>query len=198
MNVYSYDGRVRNLSPEKGNVTIDEFYNLRENSNQIMEYIDGVIFMSPSPSTKHQRISGRLHAKLFQLLEDSDCEVFHAPFDIELIDKTIKDTKIVVPDLSVICDKRGLTEERYVGIPSIIIEIVSPSNQSHDLVFKLNLYMEYGVKEYWIVNPILNTIQLYNLVDNGQYELRDIAKEKGKIHSTVLPNFIVDVEKVFA
>ena len=71
--------------------------------------------MSPSPSTKHQRISGRLHAQLFQLLEDSDCEVFHVPIDIELTDKTIKDTKIIVPDLSVICDKRGLTEERYVG-----------------------------------------------------------------------------------
>lgn len=199
MNVYTSDGRMRILSlPEKSNVTLNEFYNLRENSNQIMEYIDGVIFMSPSPSTKHQRISGRLYVQLFHILEGSDCEVFHAPFDIELTDETIADTKIVVPDLSVICDKNGLTDEKYIGVPSIIIEIVSPSNQSHDLVFKLNLYMQYGVKEYWIVNPILNTIQLYNLDEQGQYELRDLAKEKGQIHSTIFPTFIVDTEKIFA
>lgn len=199
MNVYTSDGRMRILSlPEKSNVTLNEFYNLRENSNQIMEYIDGVIFMSPSPSTKHQRISGRLYVQLFQILEGSDCEVFHAPFDIELTDETIADTKIVVPDLSVICDKNGLTDEKYIGVPSIIIEIVSPSNQSHDLVFKLNLYMQYGVKEYWIVNPILNTIQLYNLDEQGQYELHDLAKEKGQIHSTIFPTFIVDTEKIFA
>ena len=199
MNVYTSDGRMRILSlPEKSNVTLNEFYNLRENSNQIMEYIDGVIFTSPSPSTKHQRISGRLYIQLFQILEGSDCEVFHAPFDIELTDETIADTKIVVPDLSVICDKNGLTDEKYIGVPSIIIEIVSPSNQSHDLVFKLNLYMQYGVKEYWIVNPILNTIQLYNLDEQGQYELHDLAKEKGQIHSTIFPTFIVDTEKIFA
>ncbi|WP_373558584.1 Uma2 family endonuclease [Bacillus sp. FJAT-45350] len=63
-------------------------------------------------------------------------------------------TKIVIPDLSGICDKSGLNENRYVGVPTVIFEIISPSNQSHDLVFKLNLYMEYGVKEYWIVNPL--------------------------------------------
>jgi Uma2 family endonuclease len=189
---------VRILSlPEKRNLSLDEFYKLKENSDQIMEYIDGVIFMSPSPSTKHQRISGRLHAELFQLLDGSECEVFHAPFDVELTHEKMDGTKIVIPDLSVICDKSGLNEEKYVGVPTIIIEIVSPSNQSHDLVFKLNLHMQYGVKEYWIVNPILNTVQVYTLDDNKQYRLHDIAKDKGSIHSTILTKFIVDVEKIF-
>lgn len=184
--------------PKKKNLTVDEFYNLRENSDQIIEYIDGVIFMSPSPSTMHQRISGRLHAQLFQLLDGSDCEVFHAPFDVELSQQEMDGTKIVVPDLSVICDKNGLKEDKYVGVPPLIIEIVSPSNQSHDLVFKLNLYMQYGVKEYWIVNPLLNTVQVYTLDENKKYQLYDIAKEKGIIHSTIITKFVVDIEKVFA
>ncbi len=93
-------------------------------------------------------------------------------------------TKIVIPDLSVICDESGLKEERYVGVPSITMEIVSPSNQSYDLVFKLNLYMQYG---YWILNPILNTVQVYTFDDNKQYQLHDIAKDRGRIHSTILP-----------
>ena len=154
--------------------------------------------MSPSPSTKHQRISGRLHAQLFNLLEGTDCEVFHAPFDVELINEKIEGTKIIIPDLSVICDKSGLNENKYIGIPTMIFEIISPSNQSHDLVFKLNLYMQYGVKEYWIVNPLLNTIQVYLLEQENQYRQMDVAKEQGIIRSVVLQDFIVDLTKLFS
>lgn len=183
--------------PEEKKISLNEFYRLRENSDQVIEYIDGVIFMSPSPSTMHQRISGRLHAQLFRILDGSDCEVFHAPFDVELKNEKMEGNKIVIPDLSVICDKTGFTENKYVGVPSLIIEIISPSNQSHDLVFKLNLYMQYGVKEYWIVNPLLNTIQVY-MLDKNEYKLYDVAKDKGMIKSTLFNNFIVDLEKVFS
>ena len=75
--------RVVSLSSQKL-ITIQEFYQLHEQSEQVMEYIDGVVFKAPSPSTAHQRISGRLHAQFFNLLEGKECEVFHAPFDVEL------------------------------------------------------------------------------------------------------------------
>ncbi|QQK81809.1 Uma2 family endonuclease [Salicibibacter cibi] len=68
--------------------------------------------MSPTPSTKHQRISSRLHARLFQHLEKSDCEVFPASFDIELKNEEMEGAKIVIPDLSVICDKSGFDEAK--------------------------------------------------------------------------------------
>lgn len=80
----------------------------------------------------------------------------------------------------------------------MIIEISSPSNQSHDLVFKLNLYMQYGVKEYWIVNPLLKTIQQYVLDENSEFRLEDIAKDEGTVTSTIVPGFSVDVKKVFS
>jgi Uma2 family endonuclease len=184
--------------PKENHLTLAEFYHLRENTEQLIEFVDGVIFMSPSPSTMHQRISGRLHAQLFNLLEGKDCEVFHAPFDIELTKDNLDGTKIVIPDLSVICDKSGLNENKYVGVPTLIIEIISPSNQSHDLVFKLNLYMQYGVKEYWIVNPILNTVQVYKLESDGQYYQLDVAKGLGTIQSTIFQEFKVDLEKLFS
>jgi Uma2 family endonuclease len=184
--------------PRENHLALKEFYQLRENTEQLIEYVDGVIFMSPSPSTKHQRLSSRLHAQLFNLLEGNDCEVFHAPFDIELKKDNLDGTKIVIPDLSVICDKSGLNESKYVGVPTLIIEIISPSNQSHDLVFKLNLYMQYGVKEYWIVNPLLNTVQVYKLESDGQYYQLDVAKDKGTIQSTIFQEFKVDLEKLFS
>ena len=184
--------------PKQSHVTVEQFYKLRETTERLIEYVDGIVYMSPSPSTKHQRIAGRLHAQLFNILEGTDCEVFHAPFDVELTNEDIEGTKIVIPDLSVIFDKSGLNETRYVGVPAMIIEIISPSNQSHDLVFKLNLYMQYGVKEYWIVNPLLNTVQVYLLEQENQYRQMDVAKEQGVIRSVVLQDFEIDVEKLFA
>lgn len=183
--------------PEENFITIEAFYQMREAADSLLEYIDGVVFMSPSPSTKHQRVSGRLHAKLFNFLEGKDCEVFHAPFDIELRSKNMDGNKVVIPDLSVICDKSGLMENKYVGVPFLIMEILSPSNQAHDLVFKLNLYMQYGVKEYWIINPMLNIVQVYVLDDEGQYQQMDALKEKGTIQSNVLKGFELKLEELF-
>ncbi|MBC2725654.1 MAG: Uma2 family endonuclease [Desulfosporosinus sp.] len=183
-------------------ITMAEYNKLRENSESRFEYIDGIVYMTPSPSTKHQRISSRLHAKLFNFLEGKECEVFPAPFDIELRtaddnqgDQTEK-TKVVIPDLSVICDKTKLGENKYVGSPELIVEIISPSNQAHDLVKKLSLYMQYGVKEYWIVNPLLNTVQIYGLNEEGQYHQVEVLKETGIAHSEVLEGFSISLEEL--
>lgn len=184
--------------PQINRITIEEFYKLKEERNEVMEFVDGVVYMSPSPSTKHQRISGRLHAKLFNLLEGKMCEVFQAPFDIELSNENIQENKVVIPDLSVICDECGLGDNKYVGIPTLIIEIVSPSNQAHDLVFKLNLYMQYGVKEYWIVNPMIKSVLLYSLREDGQYDQVDVMKDKGIIYSRVIGGFDIDLEYLFS
>jgi Uma2 family endonuclease len=174
-----------------------DYLEIKEKSENILEYIDGIVYMSPSPSTKHQRISSKLHAKLYYLLEGKICEVFHAPFDILLKNDDIEGEKLVIPDLSVICDKNGFTDNKYIGVPSLIIEILSPSNQSHDLVTKLNLYMKYGVKEYWIVNPILNTVMLYALNEEKMYEQIIVKTETGIVKSKFLENFEVDIEELF-
>ena len=84
-----------------------------------------------------------------------------------------------------------------VGVLDVMIEIISPSNQSHDLVTKLNIYMQYGVKEYWIINPLLNTVQLYTLNDQCQYHQKDVVRELGVVQSRELRGFEVDVEILF-
>ncbi|MCM3767658.1 Uma2 family endonuclease [Neobacillus niacini] len=181
----------------KESMTIDEYFKIREESERYLEYIDGLVYMSPSPSTKHQRLSSRLHLKLGNFLQGKSCEVFSAPFDIELKIESIEGTKIVIPDLSVICEKRGFTESRYIGVPNLIVEILSPSNQSHDLVTKLNLYMNYGVMEYWIVNPMLNAVTVYSLYDEKMYEQHDMKIEIGVVTSKFLEGFSVDLKGFF-
>lgn len=151
--------------PQENFVTLDDYYKMKEDTESPLEYIDGVVFMTPSPSTQYQRISSRLHARLFNFLEEKDCEVFQAPFDVELDNEKM--------------------------------DVLSPSNQSHDLVFKLNLYMQYGVKEYWIINPMLNAVLDYTINSEGQYQQMEALKGKGLIQSEVLKGFQVRLEELF-
>jgi Uma2 family endonuclease len=182
---------------QKKYVSYDEYLRMRENSDSIIEYLDGMICMSPSPSTKHQRLSGRLNTKLMLFLEDSECEVFQAPYDIELKKEGLEGNKLVIPDLSVICDKIGLIDNKYIGVPPLIVEILSPSNQAHDLITKLNIYMQYGVNEYWIVNPLKDAITVYVLNDEGLYEQADVKVSRGVVESTFLKGFKIDLEYLF-
>jgi len=87
---------------------------------------------------------------------------------------------IVEPDISVICDRNKLTERGCTGAPDWIIEIISPGNSSHDYIRKLNLYADAGVREYWIVNPINNTVLVYYLEESkfevSSYTFQDKIK----------------------
>ncbi|RWR04136.1 Uma2 family endonuclease [Siminovitchia fortis] len=178
-------------------ISFMEYEEMRKDSDERLEYVDGVVYMSPSPSTRHQRISVKLSAKLFNLLDGTGCEVLTAPYDIELAggEKDEQPT-VIIPDLSVICDQSGFTDQRYIGTPDLIIEIVSPSNQSYDLIFKTNLYQKNKVKEYWIVNPILDNIMVYTLDENDQYCLVENEKE-GIVKSRIIEGFEVDVQAIF-
>src|SRR5690606_1431611 len=116
----------------KAYISVDEYFKIRESSEEVLEYIDGAVYMTPSPSTKHQRISSRLHIKFGNFLERNRCKVFHDQIDIELKKEEIERTKIVIPDISVICNKDGLTDQRDVGVPELNVENLSPPNQSQE------------------------------------------------------------------
>jgi Uma2 family endonuclease len=182
---------------QKDCMSFEEYLRVRENSEELLEYIDGIVYMTPSLSTIHQRISTKIQFEFSKYLQDKSCEVFAAPYDIELRNDKMDGTKIVIPDISIICDKSGFTDAKYIGVPSLIVEILSPSNQSHDLITKLNLYMNYGVKEYWIINPMLKTITVYSLNQEGMYEQFDIKTERGMVASKLLEGFHVDVQSLF-
>ncbi len=178
--------------------TYEEFEEKRQQADEILEYIDGIIYMSPSPSITHQRIASFLHGELHQVLKNSGCEVFSAPTDV-LFEQNENDhnkNKRVVPDLFVTCNPENFTENEYIGAPEFIIEILSPSNKSHDLVRKLNLYMEFGVKEYWIVDPMEKRIMMYTLDENGEVQF-DLVSENEKVASRLFEDFTIETENLF-
>lgn len=101
------------------------------------------------------------------------CKVYPAPFAVFLNED---DRNYVEPDISVICDSSKVDNRGYQGAPDFIIEIVSPSSQRMDYLTKLFKYRTAGVREYWIVNPLQRTVQVYSFEgteDSTQYSFDD-------------------------
>lgn len=129
------------------------------------ELINGQIYYQAAPSRVHQRILGKLHQTIANYIDTKGgpCEIYPAPFAVKLW----KNRKTIVePDLSVICDQSKFTDRGCAGAPDWIIEIVSAGNSSHDYIKKLNLYADAGVREYWIVDPMKQTIFVYHLEES--------------------------------
>lgn len=176
-------------------ITQVEFEEMNQNTDELLEYIDGQVYAMGSPSFAHQQASMYLSALFFQRFRKSECSSVAAPFDVKLT-KDDLDSALVIPDLVVICDKTGLNEKRYEGVPSLIVEILSPSNQHHDLVVKMNLYAKFGVKEYWIINPKNTSISIYTL-DETQHYIQDIVKTSGIVESKLFDNLSFELEDLF-
>ena len=158
--------------------TEEDYYNLPENVRA--ELIEGnLIYNQAAPSRIHQTILSELHTVINNYIKSKggSCRVYPAPFAVKLRENR---KTIVEPDISVICDKNKLTDRGCTGAPDWIIEIVSPSNSSHDYIRKLNLYADSGVREYWIVNPDKKSIYVYYLeetrFETTAYTLQDKIK----------------------
>lgn len=135
-----------------------------------VELIKGKLFkMSPAPSRHHQEISTNMLGKIIPFFRNHHYHVFHAPFDVRLLDskKSKKADKeiysVVQPDICIICDPNKLDDKGCIGAPDWIIEILSPGNSKKELNEKYRLYEENGVQEYWIVHPNDQTIAVFEL-----------------------------------
>ena len=87
-----------------------------------------------------------------------NCKVYPAPFAVFLGEDN---KNYVEPDISVICDRSKLTDKGCNGAPDFVIEIVSPSSRKMDYTTKNTLYSDFGVREYWIVDPSKEQTTIY-------------------------------------
>lgn len=153
--------------------TVNDIYNLPE--GQRAELIDGQIYDMAPPKRIHQKLINRLSQTITNYvdLKQGGCEVYSAPFAVFLS----QDNKnYVEPDISVIYDKDKLDDLGCNGAPDWIIEIISPSTQQMDYGIKLFKYRAAGVREYWIINPITQTVNVYDFEQEKgtcQYSFHD-------------------------
>lgn len=147
-------------------VSYAEFMEIHSKSELRLEFINGEIIVCSSPSVSHQRISGELYVLLRSHLKTGPCEVFYAPFNVHLYKDGFTDPDVMQPDLLVICDLEDETKDIwYQGIPTLVVEILSPSTRTRDMVDKLQTYMLSGVQEYWIVDPESKFLLVYTFAD---------------------------------
>ena len=171
---------------------------------QTRELIHGFIqMMSPAPRLRHARVNTRILLNLGAIIEQHKgfCEVFTAPFDVRFPRKgETTDDKIdtvVQPNICVVCDLSKLDDRGCCGAPDMIVEILSPSTSRKDFTKKFSLYEEYGVKEYWIVHPNEQAINVFILQEDGKYDEGVTYEWGGKIPVHIFNNHPVDFNDIF-
>jgi len=190
---------LKQLDP-KGSYTYADY--LLWQFSERVELIKGKIFkMSPAPSSNHQRVSLRLTRQLDGFFYKSSCELYVAPFDVRLINfkESTQDRNIITvvqPDLCVICDKTKVDEKGCLGSPDLIVEILSSGNSKKEMDIKFDLYQENKVKEYWIVNPMEQTVLIYVLKENQYFGMKPLIMES-KVESPTFPKLKFAVKKIF-
>ena len=165
-----------------------------------IEIINGEAVMMAPPSRIHQKVSVAITSQLYNFLEGKKCEVYPAPFGVRLFEKdgdSPDDVDTMVePDISVVCDKNKLDKHGCKGAPDLVVEILSPSTLRHDRFVKLSLYQRAGVREYWIVEPETQTVQVYTL-ENGILHPRAFYGPGDVAKVNVLEGCFIELGKVF-
>jgi Uma2 family endonuclease len=161
------------------------------------ELIDGDDFILPTPVRKHQAILGNLHGSIWAYLRTRDIgRVFVAPFDVIL-----SHHDVVEPDLIYVSHEREQqiqTAPWIRGAPNLVVEIGSPATRRRDETAKLRLYEQSGVDEYWIVDPEVDVIKVFRLVDGTYARAAELSAENGDVLTTpLLPDLELPLSSVF-
>jgi Uma2 family endonuclease len=168
------------------------------------EINDGALFVMDPPGTYHQGIAAELTYQLKHFLKGKEAKVYPGPFGVRLFPKEdLSDTTVLEPDITVVCDPAKLDKRGCNGAPDLIIEILSPANTRHDLVYKFNKYLKAGVREYWTVDPESHSVQVHILDQSPGAAPRYITSLyelecPEPVPVSVLPGCMIDIKAVFA
>jgi Uma2 family endonuclease len=183
-------------NPTAVKLTYDDFV-LFPDDGMRHELIDGEHYVTPSPSTRHQRIVGNLHLLIGSWLEDHPIgHAFLSPYDV-----VFSEFDVVEPDLLYLSNERAaqvLTPLHARGVPELVIEIASKSTRRRDETIKRRLYERAGVSEYWVVDPESDTIRVYTRENNRFGKPLELSREAGDVLKTpLLPGLDVPLARVF-
>jgi Uma2 family endonuclease len=177
-------------------LTYDDLVQLPDDGRRY-EIIDGELFVNAAPVPRHQRIVRILLGKFDRHFEEhGGGEVFPSPIDVVFDNENIAE-----PDLVVISSDRAsiIGEKNIQGAPNLCIEVLSESTRRLDEIHKRKLYERSGVDEYWIVDPVLESVKIYRHRAGVYERAAEISTETGGAITTPLfPELSIDVAAVFA
>lgn len=172
--------------------TYDELATELAETNQPTELWDGELIMTPAPAPKHQTVVFRLGRDLDDFVSERELgQVFLSPIDVVLSQR-----RVVQPDIIYISKaNQHIIQNQIRGVPDLIVEVVSPGSWRRDHIEKKALYEQYGVREYWIVDPEAETIEVWALRARS-YELVGRFGRSEKARSELLAGFEVDAAEL--
>jgi Uma2 family endonuclease len=184
---------IAELFPEQGEWTEEEYMLLP--GNRLIEFSDGRIEILPMPSRRHQEIVFVLTTLLRSFVNQKSLGlVLFAPFIIRLWPRKNRE-----PDVMFMFQKNShRCFETYWEGADLVMEVVSPDDPDRDLVTKKEEYAKAKISEYWLVNPITETVTVF-VLDEGAASYREagIFAKGQTAESKLLGGFTVDVTKVF-
>lgn len=160
------------------------------------ELIDGAHCVTPAPRTKHQRISQNLSGLLYAYVTETRAgQIFCAPTDVVL-----SDVDIVQPDLLFISATRLsiITDNNIQGPPDLVVEILSEASRNTDEIIKRKLYERHHIPEYWIIDPELETVNIYRLSDQGYSQRVELSLENNEpLTSSLFSGWTLSLRTLF-
>ena len=157
------------------------------------QLIGGEIIMSPAPNAKHQIVQWKLGTAISVfVLENNLGTMLYAPTDVHF-----SEDEVYQPDIIFIArEHSAIIKDQIFGAPDLVVEILSPSNAYHDLRHKWRIYERYGVKEYWVVDPMAKSIEV---LENraGEFQRISRAFERGSVQSKLLPGLKIHLGEIF-
>jgi len=159
------------------------------------QLVEGDLHMAPAPNRYHQGILVFLAGEFSAWLKQNPTgRIYLAPFDVYLTD-----LNVYQPDLSYFSKSRYayLTDEGASGAPELVVEILSPSTSKLDLGAKKDIYARTGVLEYWVVDPAVRVVKVYNLAENADTPVATLTEGR-VLTSVLLPGLVIGVTDLFA
>jgi Uma2 family endonuclease len=191
-------GTDRPQSPRSAvKLTYDDFLLFPDDGNR-HELIDGEHYVTPSPNPRHQRILGKLHLAIGNFLERHPIgEVFFAPLDV-----VISNFDVVEPDLLYMSRERAaqvLVPEHVRGVPELVVEVASKGTRKRDETIKRALYQRAGITEYWVIDPKIEVVRVYQNAPNGFGRPRELRRDADDtLTTTLLPGLQISLNEVFS
>lgn len=154
------------MTKKQGEYTLDDYYHMIPDDMRV-ELIDGVIYNMTAPLSVHQLITGYVYSILLHhvLGKGGECLPLIAPTDVQL---DCDEKTMVEPDVMIVCDRSKVISRCVYGAPDFIIEVLSKSTKKKDSVIKLNKYLNAGVREYWMIDPDMKKVIVYDF-ENEEY-----------------------------
>jgi Uma2 family endonuclease len=173
--------------------TYDELVAEMPESNQPCELWEGEIIMPPTPSFWHQKIAFRLQRALHDWVAARSLgEVVGAPIDMVLSPHNVTQPGVVF----ISKERLDIIQRVIMGPVDLAAEIISLGGRNRDRIQKRDLYEQYGIKEYWIIDPEPETVDVLTLA-GARYEVAMRCGRGQTASSPLLPGFTIPVDQLF-